>query len=297
MLTIEDEARPSDVWVLRRPVAGEQVPSRVLLGRGPAEEAAEMWEAFAGGDAVGEGARAVPVVELLDDDVDLSPEHHLQRRASAEAGRQVAELLATAPADLPALRLVDDVRNRPSATVAELARRGVLTVRHAPRDAATPEAGDGGAAVLTVSDLATGTVPTGRAAGAAPGRIRVRPGDVVAAPMGRARVADRPAVLGPALTVYRTDPTSSIPSSWPASCARRPRPAARRAGTATACASRCSRSRSSGRWGRRSAPCSTPPTPREPLPSAPTPSCDWAAKGWPRAGCVPVRDRTRLGRS
>ncbi|TQM37967.1 N-6 DNA methylase [Pseudonocardia cypriaca] len=211
VLTIEDEARPSDVWVLRRPVAGEQVPSRVLLGRGPAEEAAEMWEAFAGGDAVGEGARAVPVVELLDDDVDLSPEHHLQRRASAEAGRQVAELLATAPADLPALRLVDDVRNRPSATVAELARRGVLTVRHAPRDAATPEAGDGGAAVLTVSDLATGTVPTGRAAGAAPGRIRVRPGDVVAAPMGRARVADRPAVLGPALTVYRTDPDQLDP--------------------------------------------------------------------------------------
>ena len=86
----------------------------------------------------------------------------------------------------------------------------MLTVRHAPREAGTPEAGDGGVAVLTVSDLATGTTPTGRAAPAA-GRIRVRAGDVVAAPMGRARVADRPAVLGPALTVYRMDPDQLDP--------------------------------------------------------------------------------------
>jgi N-6 DNA methylase len=209
VLTIEDETRPSDPWVLRRPAPGEQVPSRVLLGRGNAEEAAEMWEAFEDGQTVGEGARAVPVVELLDDDVDLTPEHHLQRRASAEAGRRVAELLAAGPAGLPALRLVDEVRNRPSATVAELARRGVLTVRHAPRDAAA-DADDGSTAVLTVSDLATGTTPTGRA-GSAAGRIRVRPGDVVGAPMGRARVADRTAVLGPALTVYRTDPDQLDP--------------------------------------------------------------------------------------
>jgi hypothetical protein len=210
VLAIEDEARPADVWVLRRPAPGEHVASRVLLARGHPDAAAELWEAFASGRAVGESARAVPVIELLDDDVDLSPEHHLQRRASAEAGRRVSELLTTAPADLPALRLVDGVRDRPSASVAELARRGVLTVRHAPRDAAPPEPGDGGVAVLTVSDLAAGTTPTGRAASAA-ARIRVRAGDVVGAPMGRARVADRPAVLGPALTVYRMDPDQLDP--------------------------------------------------------------------------------------
>jgi SAM-dependent methyltransferase len=210
VLTVEDETRPTDLWVLRRPAPGDQVPSRVLLGRGTTDEAAEMWEAFASGRAVGEGARAVPVVELLDDDVDLGPEHHLQRRAPAEAGRRVAELLATGPAELPALRLVDDVRDRPSATIAELARRGVLTVRHAPRDIGAPEPGDGAVAVLTVSDLATGTTPSGRATPAA-ARIRVRAGDVVGAPMGRARVADRPAVLGPALTVYRMDPDQLDP--------------------------------------------------------------------------------------
>lgn len=208
VLAIEDETRSTDVWVLRRPARGDQVPSRVLVARSHADAVAELWEAFASGRAVGEGARAVPVVELLDDDVDLGPEHRLQRRASAEAGRRVAELLAAGSADLPALRLVDGVRDRPSATVADLARRGILTVRHAPRDTAEPEPGDGGVAVLTVSDLATGTVPTGRAATA---RIRVRAGDVVGAPMGRARVADRPGVLGPALTVYRMDPDQLDP--------------------------------------------------------------------------------------
>ncbi|QYN37285.1 SAM-dependent methyltransferase [Pseudonocardia sp. DSM 110487] len=210
VLTIEDETRPADVWVLRRPEPGDQVPSRVLLARGHPETAAELWEAFAAGRAVREGARAVPVVELLDDEVDLSPEHHLRRRASAEAGRRVAELLATGPADLPVLRVVDNARDRSSATVAELARRGMVTVRHAPRETPAPEPDDGGVAVLTVSDLATGTTPTGRTATAA-GRIRVRAGDVVGAPMGRARVADRPAVLGPALTAYRMDPDQLDP--------------------------------------------------------------------------------------
>jgi hypothetical protein len=210
VLAIEDETRPADVWVLRRPAPGDQVPSRVLLARSNPDTAAELWEAFASGRTVDEGARTVPVIELLDDDVDLSPEHHLQRRASVEAGRRVVELLATDGADLPALRPVEGVCDRPSATVAELARRGVLTVRHAQRDIAAPEPGDGGVAVLTVSDLATGTTPTGRAAVTA-ARTRVRPGDVVGAPMGRARVADRPAVLGPALTAYRMDPDQLDP--------------------------------------------------------------------------------------
>ncbi|TWF79285.1 N-6 DNA methylase [Pseudonocardia hierapolitana] len=210
VLTVEDETRPADVWVLRRPAPGDQIPSRVLLARGHADAVAELWEAFAAGRAVGDGARAVPVVDLLDDDVDVSPEHHLQRRASAETGRRVAELLATGSTQLPALRVVDDARERPTATIAELARRGVLTVRHAPRDVGTADPGDGAVPVLTVADLATGTTPSGRAAPAA-ARIRVRAGDVVGAPMGRARVADRPAVLGPALTVYRVDPDQLDP--------------------------------------------------------------------------------------
>jgi hypothetical protein len=209
VLAIEDEARPADLWVLRRPAPGDPPPVAVLLARGEPEAAAELWEAFATGGAARDGARVVPVVELLDDDVDVSPERHLQRDAPAEAERRVAEILDDLPPGAPALRLVGGGRERPAATVAELARRGVLTVRHAPRHAAVDD-GDGGVPALTVSDLATGTAPTGRTT-ATPGRIRVRPGDVVGAPMGRARVADRPAVLGPGLSVYRTDPDKLDP--------------------------------------------------------------------------------------
>jgi hypothetical protein len=207
VITVEDESRPADLWVLRRPEPGDPVPSHVLFGRGSPDATAELWEAFESGHPVGDAGRALPVVELLDEDVDLAPEHRLQRRTPAEAGRRVAELLAGHRDGLPALRLVDEVRERPSASIAELARRGVLTVRHSPRDA--PEPGDG-VAVLTVADLATGTTPTGRVAATA-ARIRVRPGDVVGASMGRARVADRPAVLGPALAVYRMDPDQLDP--------------------------------------------------------------------------------------
>jgi hypothetical protein len=210
VLAIEDETRPTDVWVLRRPKPGDPVPSRVLLARGSPDAAAEHWEAFASGYTLGDGARAVPVAELLDDDVDVSPERHLRRRASAEAGRRVAELLEAGGSAIPALRLVDRVRDRPAATVAELARRAVLTIRHTPRDAPGTDTGDGGVTVLTASDLATGTTPTGRAATSA-GRIRVRAGDVVGAPMGQARVADRPALLGPGLTAYRVDPDQLDP--------------------------------------------------------------------------------------
>jgi N-6 DNA methylase len=204
VLAIDDEARPTDVWVLRRPAAHDPLPSTVLLARCVSEAAAELWEAFDAGRPVTHGARAVPVVTLLDDDVDVGPERHLQRRAPAEAGRRVAELLKAGPPGVPTLRPADAARERPVATVAELARRGVLTVHHAPRDSSGTESGEGGVAMLTVSDLTAGTTPTGRAPASA-GRIRIRAGDVVGSTMGRARVADRPAVLGPGLTVYRTD--------------------------------------------------------------------------------------------
>jgi hypothetical protein len=87
-------------------------------------------------------------------------------------------------------------------TVAELARSGAVRVRYAP---ARMVLGEGPLEVLTVDDLATGTTPSGRVV-AATALVRVRPGDVVAAAMGRARVASTRAVLGPGLTAYRVDP-------------------------------------------------------------------------------------------
>ena len=210
VLTIEDEAesRPADLWVLRRPVAQDPPPSVVLLGRTDAEGAAELWESFEAGRTVAGPARAVPVVDLLDDEVDISPERHLPRRAVAEAGRAFTELRRRAPAGVPALRVTGDQSLRSGPTIGELARSGLVSVRHAPRE---PEpAGHGDVPVLTVMDLAHGTVPSGRTA-PGPGLVRIRPGDVVGAAMGRARVADRPAVLGPGLTLYRVDPDEIDP--------------------------------------------------------------------------------------
>ncbi len=210
VLTIEDEARAADVWVLRRPVPGDPAPSEVLVARCAPDVAAELWERFEAGRPAGQGAQLVPVAELLDDDVDLSPERRLQRRAPADAARRVAELLEDVPPGVPNLYVTDGAPDRLSATVGELARTGVLTVRHAAREASGADPGDGDVPVLTVSDLAGGTVPTGRTA-TATGRVRVRPGDVVGAAMGRARVAAHAAVLGPGLSAYRIDPDQLDP--------------------------------------------------------------------------------------
>ncbi|OZM77038.1 N-6 DNA methylase [Pseudonocardia sp. MH-G8] len=208
VLSIEDEVRAADVWVLRRPLPAEPVPSELLLARTAPDAAAELWERFASGRHAGTRSRAVPVVALLDDEVDLSPERHLHRRAPADARRRVAELLADAPPATPNLRPTAGAHDRAAVTVGELARRGMLSVHHAARDAAAADTGT--VPVLTASDLATGATPTGRTNTAA-GRVRVRPGDVVGAPMGRARVADHPAVLGQSLTAYRLDPDQLDP--------------------------------------------------------------------------------------
>ena len=65
--------------------------------------------------------------------------------------------------------------------------------------------GAGDVAVLTVTDLATGTVASGRTT-AGRALVRTRPGDVVASGMGRVRVVGERVVLGPGLIAYRVDP-------------------------------------------------------------------------------------------
>lgn len=210
VVAVEDDVdlRPGgaplgDVWVLRRPGPDDPPPSAVLLARSGAAELADLWEAFAAGAASSAGrARAVPVLDLLDDDVDLAPDRHLPRHTPIDAVRVFAELRRRAPAAVPALRTTDGRGDRSDASVAELGRAGVLAVRHAPR--ALPAGGWGDVPVLTAADLAGGTTPTGRTA-AGPKLVRTRPGDVVVGPGGSARVVDHAAVIGPGLTVYRTE--------------------------------------------------------------------------------------------
>lgn len=197
VITVPD----GDLWVLRRPAAADSTPSTLLVGHVATDRAAPLWEAFVAGDPLPDGT-AVPIVDLLDDDVDVGPDRHLQRGRGADPGRAFTELRAIAATPVPDLEALTEPLAMATATVGELARAGALRIRHAP---ARMTLGTGGVAVLTVADLAVGTEPTGRTS-AGPALVRVRPGDVVAAAMGRVRVAATRAALGPGLTAYRVDP-------------------------------------------------------------------------------------------
>ncbi|MFE9561026.1 N-6 DNA methylase [Streptomyces sp. NPDC006487] len=242
---------PLHLWVLRRPAPHAAPPSGLLLvdttaladgpGAGPGRAGwatvhsavEESWTAYErGGPAPDVPApdvpgvrRVVPVVDLLDDDVDLTPARHLPPPA---AGGGVAELTAvrdrldstltraarlTPPAppavspDGPAAAPA----RLPMTTVGELARAGALLL------ATGTGAGEGRAPVLTEHDVSAGTGPTGTLTAAAEPPLLTAPGDVVV-PLtggaGVARVVDAAtagAALGRGLQLLRPDPAALDP--------------------------------------------------------------------------------------
>ncbi|MFC1442299.1 N-6 DNA methylase [Streptacidiphilus sp. N1-10] len=151
------------IWVLRRPVPGEPPPVRVLLvdagggsasGSGALDGVLEAWTAFDGAadaDPVEQPGRyrAVPIVDLLDDETDLTPARHLpQRPADAhrtltEAQQQLDGLLdALTPlrGSLPGHRPgADDGSHRAAPTIAELIRAGAVEL---PPEGEPPQPGD-----------------------------------------------------------------------------------------------------------------------------------------------------------
>ncbi|QYA94680.1 N-6 DNA methylase [Streptomyces anulatus] len=176
---------PLHLWVLRRPTPGVR-PGPDLLLADTAGLAASAGEA--GGKAAGGGrdrldwpvvraavldawrdradlpgvSRVVPVVELLDDDVDLAPARYLPRptpggdaRGLGEVRERLAETLRlttrlTPPPATPAVPA-----HRPRTTVGELARGGALSLH-------TGNAAPGGRGpVLTEHDVLTGADPAG----------------------------------------------------------------------------------------------------------------------------------------
>ncbi|KQX33299.1 restriction endonuclease subunit M [Streptomyces sp. Root63] len=176
---------PLHLWVLRRPTPGVR-PGPDLLLADTAGLAASAGEA--GGKPTGGGrdrldwpvvraavldawrdradlpgvSRVVPVVELLDDDVDLAPARYLPRptpggdaRGLGEVRERLAETLRltarlTPPPATPAVPA-----HRPRTTVGELARGGALSLH-------TGNAAPGGQGpVLTEHDVLTGADPAG----------------------------------------------------------------------------------------------------------------------------------------
>jgi hypothetical protein len=192
-----------DVWLLRRPEPADRPAAHLLVLdlAGDLGQLEPAWRAFQDGRT----DHAVPVVDLLDEDVDVSPARWRQPRsatAGVEFARALAEYQASTPV-LPDLAVLPDPAALPTTTLGELAKSGLLTIRHAP--AKLPEPGQ--QPVLTADDLAHGRPATGRAADDPEQQVDLAPGDVVASPAGMARViTSDDTVLGPGLTRFRVDP-------------------------------------------------------------------------------------------
>ncbi|MEU5314496.1 N-6 DNA methylase [Streptomyces sp. NPDC021562] len=223
---------PLHLWVLRAPDRTPAAPEVLLVdtgrfageGRGGPDRAAvrdavlDAWRAFERGGGPGERpglARAVPVIELLDDDVDLAPARHLPPEPAADGAEQ---LTAVRERLGETLRLTADLTPPPAGqapparwpltTVGELARGGALVLR---------TGGHGGHArvpVLTDQDVLAGTAPSGSLPESEEAAVLTEPGDVVVPVLGGgsvARVVDDAtagAVLGRSLVLLRPDRTA-----------------------------------------------------------------------------------------
>ncbi|WP_328560919.1 N-6 DNA methylase [Streptomyces coelicoflavus] len=227
---------PLHLWVLRRPEKAPAQPEVLLAdagqfageGRGGPDwrsvrdAVLDAWDAY---DRTGRLddrpglARCLPVIELLDDDVDLAPARHLPpptatgdtgrltdvRERLDETLRLTAELTPAAPgAGRTAPR-------RPLTTVGELARAGALTLRTGTNG------GHARVPVLTDHDVLTGTGPSGTLPESDEEPVLTEPGDVVVPVLGGgtvARVIDDAtagAALGRNLVLLRPDPAALDP--------------------------------------------------------------------------------------
>ncbi|MER6170039.1 N-6 DNA methylase [Streptosporangium sp. NPDC001681] len=214
------------LWVLRRP-ADSRTPGHVLMvdtsdrPEDFARVAADAWERFEAGADIDEPgvSRAVPVVELLDDDVDLTPARYLApppadlspERVTGQRNR-VADLLRLAAELVPTVESARGPKDLPMVPLAELLRRGMLTIHHqSPARPGEPSEVADGLTVLTAEDVVDGTPPTATTPDiAVQHEIIVRPGDVLVPGVARrpvARVAGEGGpLLGLRLSLLRPDP-------------------------------------------------------------------------------------------
>ncbi|MEU7292440.1 N-6 DNA methylase [Streptomyces exfoliatus] len=245
---------PLHLWVLRRPVHGERPPAELLLvdtasehtgqgrdgqgrdgqGRDRLDWAAVhtavlgAWTPFdRDGTLVGApgASRSVPVIELLDDDVDLAPARHLPPPAAAEGAAQLAGVRERLTETLRRTReltpppVTDPAGaagiGRLTTTVGELARAGALVLR-AGGVGTTPA--DAPVAVLTDHDVLAGQPPSGALPDGPPEEpVLLAAGDVVVPVLGggaAVRVVDATAAgaaLGRNLQLLRPDPAALDP--------------------------------------------------------------------------------------
>ncbi|MEU7948866.1 N-6 DNA methylase [Micromonospora taraxaci] len=208
-----------DLWLLQRP-AGTRCPDELLMTDGSSDpvRAARAWDAFSAGSDLPPGSRAIPIIDLLDDDVDLAPARHLRAGEAFSSGYApaLASLGAAVDALAPTLPdLIDiPVSDEPvMTTVGEMVRTGALTICQAPMKMVTNEGGP--TSVLTARDVRLGRPASGTAL-PMPGAITLRAGDVVTPLSPRVPavhvVSDGGPLLGPRLYLLRADTRQLDPS-------------------------------------------------------------------------------------
>ncbi|MFK0228266.1 N-6 DNA methylase [Streptomyces sp. NPDC090303] len=239
---------PLHLWVLRRPDQSGRPAAELLLvdaaseQSGPGREGRDRldwpavhsavldaWTPFdRDGTLAGTpgASRSVPVIELLDDDVDLAPARHLPPPAAAEGAAQLAGVrerltetlhrtreLTPPPVTDPASGTTGP--GRPTTTVGELARAGALVLRAGGAGTAPASAP---VAVLTDHDVLAAQPPSGALPDGPPeAPVLVAAGDVVVPVLGgvtAVRVVDASAAgaaLGRNLQLLRPDPAALDP--------------------------------------------------------------------------------------
>ncbi|MEU0371119.1 N-6 DNA methylase [Streptomyces sp. NPDC006283] len=238
---------PLHLWVLRKPDAAERPsPELLLVDTAQPEPAAagrdnldwqairtavlDAWHPFERQGTVEETpgvSRSVPVIELLDDDVDLAPARHLPPPAESGGADELAAVrvrltdtlrrtgeLTPPPVEAPPSA---EPAHRPTTTVGELARSGAL-VLHAGAVPSGATAAADPLPVLTEQDVLSGKAPSGTLPdGTDEEPVRVEEGDVVVPVLGGGtivRVVDGPtagAALGRNLQLLRPDPEALDP--------------------------------------------------------------------------------------
>ncbi|GII57725.1 SAM-dependent methyltransferase [Planotetraspora thailandica] len=190
---------PPHLWLLRRPDEKGVVPTHVLMADGPIESFADGLEA---------AGRAVPIMDLLDDEVDLTPSRYLPKAPSVRMGDltksrdDLNERASGLTRLLPAVR--SETRELTMTTLGELARAGTVHLEQTPMRMQT-DAGE--APLLTAKDVAMGRGPTGRGE-ARPEAVVAHAGDIVVPAVTHdvsARVVTDTVLLGPHLFVIRVD--------------------------------------------------------------------------------------------
>ncbi|MEU9011391.1 N-6 DNA methylase [Streptomyces sp. NPDC048479] len=232
---------PLHIWVLRKPDPGQAAPPELLFvdtaelagaggGRDKLDWQAvhsavlDAWQPFEKHGSAEEQpgvSRSVPVIELLDDDVDLAPARHLPPPAAAGG---VDELLRVRDRLADTLRLTRELTPAPAAhaepapwpatTVGELARAGALVLSAGGTGSTSTEA----VPVLTEQDVLSGTAPSGTLPeGPDEQPVRVEEGDVVVPVLGGGSVvrvideATAGAALGRNLQLLQPDPAALDP--------------------------------------------------------------------------------------